>query len=69
MRHLNNREIKLLLLCLFAIFSVVNMFGIRAIYKNLKGGSGRAGELKLELLEQQVGLVKKTIGSKRISGL
>jgi len=59
MRHLNNREIKLLLLCLLAIFAVVNMFGIRAIYKNLKWGSGLADELKLELLEQQGWLGEK----------
>ena len=58
MRHLNNREIKLLLLCLLAIFAVGNLFGIRAIYKGLKGG-GQVDELKLELLEQQGWLSEK----------
>lgn len=53
MRNLNNREIKLLLLCLFTIFAIVNLFGIRAIYKGLKGGSGQEEELKLELLDQK----------------
>lgn len=53
MRNLNNREVKLLFLCLLTIFAVVNLFGIRAVYKNLKGGRGRVEDLKLELLEQQ----------------
>jgi hypothetical protein len=53
MRNLNNRETKLLLLCLLTIFAVVNLFGVRAVYKNLKGGRGRAEDLRLELLEQQ----------------
>ena len=53
MRNLNNREIKLLLLCLVTIFAIVNLFGIRAIYKGLKGGSGQEDDLKLELLDQK----------------
>ncbi|NOX99739.1 MAG: hypothetical protein GXP30_08435 [Verrucomicrobia bacterium] len=53
MRNLNNREIKLLLLCLFTIFAMGNLFAVRAIYKGLKGGKGRVSELKLEILEQQ----------------
>jgi len=53
MRNLNNREIKLLLLCLFTIFAIVNLFGVRAIYKGLKGGSGQEEDLKLELLDQK----------------
>lgn len=53
MRHLNNRESKLLFLCLFTIFVMVNLFGIRAVYKAVKGGGGHADELKLELLDQQ----------------
>jgi len=60
MRHLNNREIKLLLLCLFTIFAVMNLFGVRAIYKNLKGGSGQQGQLKLELFDQQGWLGEKS---------
>lgn len=53
MRNLNNREIKLLLLCLVTIFLVGNLFAVRAIYKGLKGGGSREDELKLELLDQQ----------------
>ncbi len=59
MRNLNSRETKLLLLCLFSIFVVVNLFGIRVIYKNLKGGRGETDDLKLELLDQKGWLSEK----------
>lgn len=65
MRHLNSREIKLLLLCVFTIFAVVNMFAGRAVYKALKGSKGKAGELKLELLEQQGWLAEKEYWQQR----
>lgn len=65
MRNLNNREVKLLFLCLFTIFAVVNLFGIRAVYKNLKGGRGLVEDLKLELLEQQGWLGDKDFWERR----
>jgi len=69
MRNLNNREVKLLFLCLFTIFAVVNLFGIRAAYKNLKGGRGLVEDLKLELLEQQGWLGDKDFWEYRSSWL